>query len=128
LKIIDVFVEEGRRILNNQVLLLDVKDMDFNSEFDGIWACASLLHLPLVDLPNVLNNCFKALKNNGVMYVSFKYGDYEGFRNGRYFTDLNEEKLNNLLSKISFKLKEIKITEDARPDRDELWLNIIMSK
>lgn len=36
----------------------------------------------------------RALKNNGIIYTSFKYGTFEGERNGRYFTDMNEEKFN----------------------------------
>lgn len=124
----EVLVDEASKILRNQVILMDVKDMEFNNEFDGIWACASLLHIPFNDLPDVLNKCFKALKEDGVMYLSFKYGTFEGHRNGRYFTDINEERLNLLLSKTPFKLIETKITDDVRPDRYEKWLNIIVSK
>lgn len=122
------FIKEGKKILNNEILFMDVKKMKFSNEFNGIWACASLLHLPYKELENVLNSCFKALKNNGVMYMSFKYGDYEGIRNGRYFTDFNEDKLNKLLAKTSFKLIETKVSIDSRPDRDKKWLNVIITK
>jgi hypothetical protein len=61
--------------------------------FDGIWACASLLHIPTYEMVNVLNKCYNALKENGVMYCSFKLGEFEGERNGRFFTDLIEERL-----------------------------------
>lgn len=42
---------------------------------------------------------FQALRKNGILYVSFKYGSFEGMRNGRYFTDMTEEKLAYLLEK-----------------------------
>ncbi len=122
------FIDEGKKILNNKILLMDVKDISYKDEFDGIWACATLLHIPFYELPDVLNRCFNALKDNGVMYMSFKYGDYEGMRNGRYFTDLNEDRLNKLISKSSFKILDIMITEDVRPNRDEKWLNIVLKK
>lgn len=124
----EIFVEEGKKILKNEVVLLDVRDMDYFDEFDAIWACASLLHIPYDELPQVLNKCFKALKNNGVMYMSFKYGEYEGIRNGRYFTDLTEEKLRKLIELTSFKLIETCISKDNRPDRTEKWLNVILQK
>ena len=38
-----------------------------------------------------------ATKANGIIYLSFKYGDFEGERNGRYFTDMTEDSLEKLL-------------------------------
>jgi SAM-dependent methyltransferase len=124
----EVFVEEAKKLLNNTILLLDVKEMSFKNEFDGIWACASLLHIPYTDLSRVLNNCYDALKEDGIMYASFKYGEFEGLRHGRYFTDLNEDRLNELIDNTKFTLKELLITNDVRPERDEQWVNIILAK
>ena len=61
--------------------------------YDGIWACASILHLPQKELADVLCKIAVALKKNGVLYTSFKYGSFEGMRNGRYFTDFTEDSL-----------------------------------
>ncbi|ERJ11898.1 class I SAM-dependent methyltransferase [Haloplasma contractile] len=122
------FVNIGKALLNNDVILMDVKDMDFNSEFDGIWACASLLHVPYKELPLALNNCYRALKKGGVMYASFKYGNFEGERKGRYFTDLNEDRLRALLENTGFELINTMITEDVRPDVDTKWLNVVLRK
>jgi len=124
----EAFVEQAKNILSNKVLLLDVRDMPYEEEFDGIWACASLLHLSYAELPEVLNKCYNALKPNGIMYMSFKYGDFAGERNGRYFTDLNEDRLHEVLSYTKFELLEFKITNDVRPDRDDKWLNVNIRK
>lgn len=70
---------------------MSVEDIKYNNEFDTIWACASLLHLKSNDLVDVFNKCYKALQDNGVLYVSFKYGDFEGIIDDRYFTYLTEE-------------------------------------
>lgn len=53
------------------------------NEYDGIWACASILHLQWDDLISVLHKMAVALKNTGVIYTSFKYGDFSGKRQGR---------------------------------------------
>lgn len=124
----ETFVVHAKNVLTNKVILLDVRDISFDEEFDGIWACASLLHLRYHELPEVLNKCYRSLKPNGIMYMSFKYGDFEGERNGRYFTDLNEERFNNMLLNSRFKLLELKITNDFRPDRYDKWLNVIIRK
>ena len=62
------------------------------------------------------------------MYCSFKYGEYEGERNGRFFIDLNEEAFRKYILKTKFKILEICITEDVRPDRNEKWLNAVIKK
>ena len=72
----------------------------------------------------------KALKSGGALYVSFKYGSFEGERGGRYFTDMTEERLDLALKNCHDLLnKEEWVSSDARPDRsDEKWLNAILVK
>lgn len=93
--------------------------------YDGIWACSSLLHVASDELPSLIEKYSKALKPDGVFYLSFKSGDYEGMRNGRWFTDLTEESFRELIGKIEgITISEIDITADVRPRRsDEKWLN-----
>ena len=67
------------------------QDLAETNTYDGIWACSSILHLPKVELAGVLTKMVAALKPGGVIYTSFKYGDFEGTRNSRYFTDFTEE-------------------------------------
>lgn len=114
---------------------IKVKKMLFNElekieKYDGIWACSSILHLPQNELKAVLGKMVKALKINGIIYTSFKYGNFEGERNGRYFIDFTEEKFNKFVQNIeNVKLKEEWITCDVRPGRgEEQWLNIILQK
>ncbi|NLL36704.1 MAG: class I SAM-dependent methyltransferase [Fretibacterium sp.] len=105
------------------------KDIDFEDEFDGVWACASLLHVSLDELPIVLKKISKAMKNYGVLYISFKYGDFNGERNGRFFADLNEDSFERIVDGIpEFILQEKCISEDVRPGRTEKWLNAIIVK
>ena len=104
------------------------ENLDYVDEFDGIWACSSLLHVPSTGLKGIFSLVHRALKSNGVFYCSFKYGTYEGERDGRYFTDLTEDSIADLMDG-RFQSRRIWITNDARPDRhDEKWLNVIARK
>lgn len=105
------------------------QEFDEVEKYDGIWACSSLLHLSFGELDEVLYRIEKALKPQGILYMSFKYGVFEGERNGRYFLDFTEEKLNQLLEKHEG-LRQLGSfqTEDARPDREEKWLNLFLRK
>ena len=106
------------------------QDIAWQNAFDGVWACSSLLHCTLDDLPDILQKVSDSLKPGGTLYVSFKYGDFSGWRNGRYFTNLTEETLAALLKKIpSLHLAETSVSGDVRPGREqELWLNAIVEK
>ena len=60
--------------------------------------------------------------------MSFKLGDYEGYRNGRFFTDLTLDSFNKLVSNTNLRIIETLITKDVRPDREESWLNVVLTK
>lgn len=54
------------------------QELDAVNEYNGIWACSSILHLPKKELRSVLQKMCIALKDNGMIYTSFKYGNFEG--------------------------------------------------
>ncbi len=107
------------------VRLLDVLELNEPNKYDGIWASASLLHVD--DLLKAFNNLYNSLKPNGVLFASFKYGDFKGIRDERFYVDLNEESAKELINKTKFKIEEIYITDDLM-QRSNLWLNIIVKK
>lgn len=106
------------------------EDLNEKKEYDGIWACASLLHISSDQLPSILVKAAEALKPNGILYCSFKYGDFEGWRNGRYFTDRTEESLRNTVKDIpSLEPVRMWISSDVRKERNsEQWLNALFRK
>lgn len=120
----------AEQLLGQSVRCMLFQELNETEKYHGIWACASLLHLPKTELVPVLKRCATALKDNGVMYLSFKYGDFSGERNGRYFTDLNEISFEQLLQHVpKLKLVEYRITTDVRPGHaNERWLNVIVRK
>jgi len=114
---------------------INVKKMLFEElnsieKYDAIWACSSILHLPYDVLADVFKKMVVALKDGGLIYTSFKYGDFEGVRNGRYFIDMTEERIAILLQEVvGIETEEIWITSDVRLGRgDEKWLNLFLRK
>ena len=106
------------------------QDLDAVDAYDGIWACASILHVSKAELPQILQKMTRALKANGLIYTSFKYGDGEGVRNGRYFSDFTEETAKVLISEIEgLQIEKMWTSSDRRPGREnEQWLNILLRK
>lgn len=111
---------------------LDVQLKQFNQVsavhyYDAIWSCASLLHVPESELLDTIKILAKSLKHNGIWYVSFKYGRGQRNKDGRLFTDMNEERLNQLIDKVDgLLLESLWITVDKRIDRKEYWLNALL--
>lgn len=102
-----------------------------NYSFDGIWACASILHLKLTELKIVLKKLEFALKSNGILYASFKYGEKERIAGDRFFTDMTEKKFSQFLNSFesNYKIIEILVTTDVRKNREnEKWLNVFLKK
>lgn len=106
------------------------QELDEYEKYDGIWACSSILHLPKDKLKQVLIKMTAALNARGIIYTSFKYGDYEGERNGRYFTDFTIDSFTDFMQDVKhLKLIECWITGDVRLGRgEEKWLNLILQK
>lgn len=106
------------------------QELDETEMYDGIWACSSILHLPRTELKGVLLKLYAALKKNGIIYTSFKYGTFEGERKGRYFTDFTETSFVSYIGQLNvLKIENMWITADVRPGRrEEKWLNILLRK
>ncbi|MYG28472.1 MAG: class I SAM-dependent methyltransferase [Boseongicola sp. SB0677_bin_26] len=107
------------------------QDIDEKEEFDGIWACASLLHVPEKELREVIGRLVGALKTKGVLYMSFKYGANERVaEDGRFFVDMTEERLWAVLQEVR-KLKVQRVWRTLGEGKFEgrwEWLNALASK
>ena len=113
-----------------QVKHILFQDLDEEDFYDGIWACSSILHLPKDELLIVINKMSRALRTDGIIYTSFKYGNFEGERNGRFFTDFTLDVFEDFISDVKdIVIEEYWITGDVRPGREEeKWLNLILRK
>ena len=106
------------------------QELDEHEAYDGIWACASILHVQTIELPDVFQRMITALKPGGFIYTSFKYGTFEGERNGRWFCDFTKETFAEFMRQFSeLSINDQWISADVRPGRnDERWLNVILQK
>jgi 2-polyprenyl-3-methyl-5-hydroxy-6-metoxy-1,4-benzoquinol methylase len=83
------------------VLHQEFAQMTFNEVFEGIWTCASLLHITIDDLPNIFARFISALKPKGIWYISFKYGEEQTIENGRLFSRFTINTFNEFIQQFS---------------------------
>lgn len=111
------------------VKTMEFTKLDDEDLYDGIFANASIMHLPYEQLKQLMPALLKALKNGGVLYASFKYGDFEGISHNRYFTYLNEQKITELLEGNDYEMLE---TGRSGQEKEALygfsWIYFILRK
>lgn len=113
-------------LIGQEALQMKFQEIDFEEEFDGIWACASLLHVTYKELPSIMAKLRKGLKSKGIIYVSFKYGTTKMIKGERTFSNFTEATVEKMLNETGFEVIECGITADVREGReDEKWVNAI---
>lgn len=118
--------KEAEKVLGQKVLCKIFEELDDENIYDGIWACASLLHVPKESMGEVLYRLKLALKDGGILYASFKYGDGEKIVNERLFNYFNEQSLRMLMRENGFEVLELFVTQDVREGRsEEKWVNVV---
>ena len=107
-----------------------MQDIEFKNQFNGIWACASLLHVDEGSTKDVLSNLGKALKTDGCLYASYKHGNGTQIKGDRLFNNYDESTFEGVVDNvIELEIETYWITKDLRPGRiDEKWLNVILKK
>ena len=115
--------------INQPVRHLLFADLDYHEQFDAVWACASLLHVPKMEIHGIFQKISIALKNHGILYLSFKYGNSERDSGERLFSDYTESDIPWLVENTDFSVIEFWQSLDVRSNRTtEKWLNIIFRK
>jgi len=117
----------------------DLRNLNFpERSFDGIWACASLLHLKKTEVPTVLSKFFTLLRPGGVLFILLKEGEGEGVNNGatlqgfpRFFSFFRETELSSLLQNAGFEVEEMTTWDqkDRWSERtSEVWISSFSKK
>ena len=123
--------QSASKLIGQEVLVSKFEDLSLIDKFHGIWACASLLHVNKKDILNVIKNVSSNLNDNGIFYMSFKYGEDEYIdEKGRYFNCYTEETFKELINKVEgLKIMKVYKTIDIVPGRGDItWLNAICVK
>lgn len=112
-----------------EVLCMDYEDMEFDDAFDGIWGNEALIHVPEDELPGILEKLTEALCQNGILFLSFQEGDFEGQRSGRYFCEYTREELERILTETG-RLEILKLwtTEDEDREAGDKLLNVLAKR
>lgn len=108
----------------------DMSDWIADEAYDGIWCCASLMHLNEEDYERFFSNLKYNLRTGGALYISVKTGIETGTdAAGRYLRNFNEEDIRDLINKAAgLRLSELWYTDDTLSRRDFRWLNVIAEK
>ncbi|MBY0272872.1 MAG: class I SAM-dependent methyltransferase [Alphaproteobacteria bacterium] len=124
-------IKLASQILRKPPFLMRFQDMNFSEEFDGIWASASLIHVPPHELKNVITRIWKALKPEGIFFANFKHGEGEFTQEERTFYYMMEASLRPYLAD-QFKIIDIWTAENRSShfaySPDKLWLNVLGRK
>ena len=142
----------AEKLTGQKALHIQFDEINFEKQFDGIWACASLLHVPEKNLETVFVKFWHALKDNGILYASWKYGEEERYDGERFYCDMTGEKLKNVLARTKtkkrlqnanlfrethdcegdanlFECLDCWVAEDVLPlGREQKWLNVVLRK
>jgi SAM-dependent methyltransferase len=117
--------EQARKYTDNPVFQKRIEDLDYEEEFDAIWACASLLHISRDHISEVIQKLFLALKKNGILYASWKYGDLDTVQTERLFSNYDEHGLKNIFEAANgLSIVKMWVTEDVS-GRKEKWINVL---
>lgn len=124
-------VNISSKLTKQKTLLIPFQDLSFENYFNGIWASASLLHVPRQEISLVFEKFIVAMKDRGTWYLSFKVGNGERIeKDGRFFNDYDEDTFRDFLSSYNQVLSIDKINSTIT-DKDnclpEKWLNIFLS-
>lgn len=123
--------KKASALLGKEVIASTFEELELKEKFHGIWACASLLHIKREDLKTVLNNLYNNLEDNGVFYMSFKYGEKEYVDDkNRYFNCFTDESIISFINEnTKFNILDLYITEDKLGRVNEVkWVNLICNK
>lgn len=105
-------------------------DVDWKDRFNGVWASASLLHVPMDDMSDAIARLAQSLKKDGILYASFIYGNGARLKaDGRLFTDMNENIFADVVANVSgLNILSMQPKKDVRTKRDKFWLNCFCQK
>jgi SAM-dependent methyltransferase len=119
-------VELAKEYSGADCFTMRFEDLSFANQFDAIWACASLLHIPKTKLIFALQQIRGALVRGGILFASVQCGEGEMIApDGRYFAYYGEDEFADLLKMAGFRVGHAWISKDTLACQRSLrWLNV----
>ena len=121
---------QTRALVHILVYEMRAEKMQFSNEFGGVWACASLLHVPRDKQKNVLHRIATALKDEGILYASWKYGTKDRTADGKKYVDMNDSLIYEIIKEVpEIQIAKLWTTKDVRNEySSQKWLNVLLRK
>jgi len=127
----DGLLKIARQLPNIKFLKMDMRKLSFKENiFDGIWACASFLHVPKTEAKHTLIGFKKVLKPGGVIFICVQEGKEEKFVSQtehkgakKFFAFYSENELRNLIEEC-----DLKILKTVIQKKKDTWINIFAKK
>jgi predicted SAM-dependent methyltransferase len=109
---------------------MEFNELDDVNQYDAIYASASIMHLEYEKLTELFPKMIRALKDGGIIFVSFKYGSEDGYLGKRYYTYMNEERFAQMMKQFDeLKVIEQGIFGNEHPGQPDFrWLWAILKK
>ena len=111
----------GCPVLHQQFLSLELEE----NSFDGVFANASMFHVPSKELPRVLLELHTALRPNGILFTSNPRGNAEGWNGERYGHYMELEDSEVFLKEAGFKIIHHYYRPEGLPCEQQPWLAIV---
>ena len=118
---------EIRKVFSGEIVCSGVQNYRPTERYDGIWACASLIHLKEEEVLHFFEKIDLYLEDSGIIYVSGKNGISTGeVEDGRFFLEFTEQLVEKILTvNKQLKLEQLWYTEDVNSRKGFRWLNVI---
>lgn len=119
---------EIRKVFSGEIICSDIQNYRPKERYDGIWACASLIHLQEEEILRFFEKIDLYLNDNGVVYVSGKNGISTGeVEDGRFFLEFTERLVEKILTvNEQLKPEQLWYTEDVSGRRGFRWMNVVL--
>ncbi len=112
--------DEIYEVIVKESIVKTMRGLKARERFIGIWALDTLLHLDRLDLYYVLNKFYQVLVEKGLLYLSFRSGEKDYFKEGRWNTCFTEKELIDLVGFTDFDILEMSNQDD--------YINVILKK
>ena len=111
----------GCAVLNQNFLKLELAP----NSFEGVFANASLFHVPKQELVRVLGDLKLALVPGGILFSSNPRGNAEGWSGERYATYMEYEEYAQILATAGFEPVDHYYRPTGKPLNEQPWLAVV---
>ena len=125
----EVFCAMARSYTGCEILQQKFLSMELPKHaYDGIFANASLFHVPSQELPRVLDQLHEALRPGGIVFLSNPRGDGEGWSGQRYWHYLQFDSSKVFMEAAGFEVLDYNYRPTGKPNHEQPWLAIVAIK